>query len=67
MCFVSIDEVKCFTNPKTGSVFIGKPIREEEYKGNVCVIVEVGGNGYYTGESKYWLEDDDKIGQGFLF
>jgi proline racemase len=53
-------------NSKTKSSFTGKALREDNYKGKGCLIVEVGGHGYYTGESKYWLEEDDNIGKGFI-
>ena len=48
-------------------MFTGQPIREEEYGGYKSVVVDVGGKGYYTGEAKFWLEDEaDHNGQGFL-
>ena len=62
-----IGETKSYTNPRTGSVFTGQPIREEEYGGYKSVVVDVGGKGYYTGEAKFWLEDEaDHTGRGFL-
>lgn len=47
-------------------MFTGTPIREEEYGSYKAVVVEVEGTGYFTGECKFWLEDEDITGQGFL-
>ena len=60
-----LGQTKSFSNPLTGSVFQGKAIREEDYFGIKAIVTEVKGNGYYTGESKFWLEAGDKIGEGF--
>ena len=57
--------MKQYSNPKTGSVFTGVALRELEHGSHTAVIVEVGGKGQYTGESKFRLEDD-LIGRGFL-
>ena len=29
-------------------------------------MVQVGGEAHYTGEAKFWLEEGDEIGRGFL-
>ena len=62
-----VGETKTFTNPKTGSKFTGTALREEEWSSHNAVVVKVEGKGHYMGESKFWLEEDDRIGTGFLF
>lgn len=43
------------------------PVRIEPYGGyEDAVIVEVSGHGYYTGEAKFWMEEGDSQGEGFL-
>ncbi|XP_011409784.2 PREDICTED: trans-L-3-hydroxyproline dehydratase-like [Amphimedon queenslandica] len=63
---IKLGEAKRISNPLTGSVFGGQATREEKFFGVNAVVTEVKGNGYYTGESKFWLEEGDKIGEGFL-
>ena len=41
-------------------------MREENTAGHSSVVVQVSGHGHYLGEAKYWQEDEDKIGRGFL-
>ena len=30
------------------------------------MTVKVKGKGHYLGRNKYWLEEDDELGKGFL-
>ena len=41
-------------------------MREEEWSGHNAVVVKVEGKGYYMGENKFWLKEDDGFGTGFL-
>lgn len=50
----------------TGAQFTGTAIRETECGDFKAVIVEVAGEAHYTGENTFTIEDDDKIGAGFL-
>lgn len=45
---------------------MGTVLREEQYGGHSAVVVQVSGRGHYLGEAKYWQEEEDKIGRGFL-
>jgi trans-L-3-hydroxyproline dehydratase len=48
-----------------GSVFTGKAVAETAVGGRPAVIVEVGGESHFTGESTFVLEDDDPL-PGFV-
>ena len=61
-----IGEEHKFINGKIGSEFIAKPVKEEVWCGKQALIVNVKGKGHYLGESKYWLDNGDKLGKGFL-
>lgn len=50
----------------TGATFKAKPVKSVKCGDYDAVIVEVTGNGYYTGTSTFTLEEDDIIGRGFL-
>jgi len=49
----------------TGALFSGKAVTETECGPYKAVTVEVAGEAHYTGESRFWHEDGDKIGAGF--
>ena len=66
MLFVHTGETKQYHNAKTGAVFTGTALRKLQYGDHIAVTVEVGGKGYYSGECKFWLEEGDMIGRGFL-
>lgn len=61
-----VGEMKWYCNPMTGSVFTGTALRKVQCGGYDAVTVEVGGKGYYTGACKFWQEEEDSIGRGFL-
>ena len=50
----------------TGAIFTARGIRSTRVGEYEAVIVEVGGRSYYTGSSRFRLEDGDAIGTGFL-
>jgi len=50
----------------TGARFTGQVLGETTCGPYSAVIAEVGGRAYYTGESRFFLEEDDEIGRGFL-
>jgi proline racemase len=50
----------------TGAMFTGQAVRETTCGDFKAVIVEVAGEAHYTGECRFYLEDGDDIGQGFL-
>lgn len=58
-------ETKTFQGP-SGGLFVAKAVRTVQYYEYEAVVVEVTGNGYYTGISKFTLEEGDDIGRGFL-
>ncbi|XP_063425578.1 trans-L-3-hydroxyproline dehydratase-like [Mytilus trossulus] len=62
---IKLGQTRTFEGP-TSSRFTAKPVKEVTYGDYNAVIVEVSGNGYYTGTSKFTLEEDDTIGKGFL-
>jgi len=49
----------------TGALFSGKAVSETQVGPHKAVTVEVSGEAHYTGESRFWHEDGDKIGAGF--
>jgi len=54
-------------NAKVGSKFTGKLLRTLKYGCyDDAVVVEVGGRGYYAGESRFWWEEQDELAKGFL-
>lgn len=61
-----LGQCRKYINAKTGSAFMGTVLREEQYGGHSAVVVQVSGRGHYLGEAKYWQEEEDKIGRGFL-
>jgi len=50
----------------TGARFTGEVLRTDVCGAREAVVVRVGGQAYYTGEARYWLEEGDEIGKGFL-
>jgi trans-L-3-hydroxyproline dehydratase len=62
---IKIGQSRTFEGP-TGAKFQAKPEKEIKYGDYNAVVVEVSGNGYYSGTSTFTLEEDDEIGRGFL-
>uniref|UniRef100_A0A0B7B4B8 trans-L-3-hydroxyproline dehydratase n=3 Tax=Arion vulgaris TaxID=1028688 RepID=A0A0B7B4B8_9EUPU len=55
-----------FQNGVTGSQFLGRPVKESQVENKMAVVVEIKGEGYYTGRSELTLEENDSLGRGFL-
>jgi len=49
-----------------GTEFIGKAVSQTQCGNFEAVIVQVEGRAFYTGESKFILEEDDPLQEGFL-
>ncbi|KAK3092868.1 hypothetical protein FSP39_008076 [Pinctada imbricata] len=61
-----IGQKRRFRGP-SGAMFTTSVVKEVTYgKYKNAVVVEVSGKGHYSGSSKFTLEDDDEIGQGFI-
>ena len=56
----------CEFESVTGAVFTGEVIGEAACGDTPAVTVRVGGQAHYTGEARFWLEEGDAIGEGFL-
>jgi trans-L-3-hydroxyproline dehydratase len=50
----------------TGAIFEAKPVEATEVGPYPAVIVEVTGEAYWTGRSRYMLDPADGIGAGFI-
>jgi len=57
---------QCEFESVTGSRFTGEVVGTGGCGQRPAVTVRVGGKAHYTGEARYWLEDGDEIGKGFL-
>ena len=62
---IEIGQTRAFESI-TGAKFTGQAVRESTCGDFKAVIVEVAGEAHYTGECRFYLEDGDDIGQGFL-
>jgi trans-L-3-hydroxyproline dehydratase len=56
----------CEFESVTGSIFTGEARALTACGPKPAVTVRVGGKAHYTGEARFWLEDGDEIGKGFL-
>lgn len=56
----------CVFESVTGSRFTGEVLRAAACGVREAVVVRVGGQAHYMGEARYWLEEGDEIGKGFL-
>ncbi len=56
----------CEIDSVTGARFTGEVIRQTACGPREAVVIRVGGQAHYTGEARYWLEEGDEIGKGFL-
>nr|CAB3260142.1 trans-L-3-hydroxyproline dehydratase-like [Phallusia mammillata] len=63
---VSLEKQKTFENPLTHSKFLSKVINTTKCGDKAAVVVEVAGNGYYTGKSTFTSEKKDRLNSGFL-
>jgi len=55
-----------FESAATGSVFTAKILEETQCGEYPAIVVEIAGNGYYTGSSTFTMEEDDMFQGGFL-
>ena len=62
---VALGESRAFESV-TGAVFTGRAVAETRAGDHPAVTVEVAGEAHYSGESRFFLEPGDSIGQGFL-
>ncbi len=56
----------CEFESVTGARFTGEVVTTADCGSRAAVIVRVSGRAHYTGEARYWLEEGDEIGKGFL-
>jgi trans-L-3-hydroxyproline dehydratase len=56
----------CVFESVTGSRFTGQVVGTTKCGAKAAVTVRVSGKAHYMGEARYWLEDGDEIGKGFL-
>lgn len=56
----------CEFESVTGARFTGEVLRPVSCGAKEAVVVRVGGQACYMGEAKFWLEEGDEIGKGFL-
>lgn len=64
--FLDMGQTLLFESAKTGDIFSGKAVEETKLGDFRAVKVEVGGKGWYTGSATFTLEEEDKLGKGFL-
>lgn len=57
---------RCVFRSLTGAEFSAEVRREVDLAGLPAVVVRVGGQAHYSGEARFWLEEGDEIGRGFL-
>jgi len=57
---------RCEFESVTGSRFTGEVVDTAACGQKPAVTVRVGGKSHYAGEARFWLEDGDEIGKGFL-
>jgi proline racemase len=56
----------CEIDSVTRARFTGEALQMAFCGAQEAVVVRVGGQAYYMGEARYWLEEGDEIGKGFL-
>jgi proline racemase len=56
----------CEFESVTGSRFTGEAVATTSCGPRAAVTVRVAGRSHYMGEARYWLEEGDEIGRGFL-
>ena len=62
---IAVEQVRTFESV-TGALFTGQVATETTCGNFPAVTVEVSGMAHFTGESTFYLEDNDTIGMGFL-
>ncbi len=49
-----------------GSTFTGRVVETMNFGGFPAIIPEIEGQAYILGRSEYWIDPDDRLGEGFL-
>ncbi|MEX1135147.1 MAG: proline racemase family protein, partial [Acidimicrobiia bacterium] len=49
-----------------GSTFTGTVVETKEFGGYPAVIPEIGGQAHLLGRTEFWIDPDDRLGEGFL-
>jgi trans-L-3-hydroxyproline dehydratase len=62
---IALNEARRFES-LTGARFIGSVAEETRAGPYRAIVAEVSGHAYYSGESRFTLEPDDPLGEGFL-
>ncbi|XP_052106188.1 trans-L-3-hydroxyproline dehydratase-like [Mytilus californianus] len=62
---IKLDQTRIFKS-RTGGRYKATSVKAVKCGDFDAVVVEVSGNGYYTGTSSFSLEENDEIGKGFL-
>jgi len=57
---------RCLFESVTGAEFTGEVVAAMQYGERQAVTVRVSGQAHYSGEARYWLDEGDTIGKGFL-
>jgi len=57
---------RCEFESVTGALFSGEVAETAVCGSRPAVRVRVGGRAHYVGEARFWLEEGDEIGRGFL-
>ena len=57
---------RCEIDSLTGARFTGEVVGVTSCGARAAVTIRVGGQAHYSGEGRYWLEEGDEIGKGFL-
>ena len=57
---------QCLFESVTGAEFTGEVMETMQFGEHQDVTVRVSGQAHYSGEARYWLDEDDTIGKGFL-
>ena len=56
----------CEIDSVTKARFTGEVVAVTSCGSKPAVTIRVGGQAHYSGEARYWLEEGDEIGKGFL-
>ena len=57
---------QCDFESVTGGVFEGEAVAATRCGEQPAVTIRVSGHAHYSGEARYWLDEGDSIGRGFL-
>lgn len=63
---IGVNQSRVFASGVNGSRFTGMAVKETTCGSMAAVVVEVAGRAFYTGTSKFVVEEEDDLKQGFL-